>query len=259
MHTSLEDILAGYDERAPLPEASTIPAPWYVDPRIADLERGSVFAATWQLVGRVDQVEKPGQFVTAGVADEPIVAVRGNDGVLRAFYNVCRHHAAAVATEPCGSASILHCPYHGWNYGLDGSLKGMPEFDGVKDFDRAQNGLVPVKVGTWEKFVFVNLDPQAGPLHDFLGGLVKRVAPLGLSKLHYFDSLSYDIACNWKVFVDNYLDGGYHVPHLHKGLSSVLDYKGYTIENEDRHCLQSTLPVRRAKATGRGISGNIPT
>jgi choline monooxygenase len=80
-------------------------------------------------------------------------------------------------------------------------------------------------------------------LEDFLGGLVKRVAPLGLSKLHYFDRRVYDIHCNWKVFVDNYLDGGYHVPHLHKGLNSVLDYKQYTIENEDRYCLQSSPMV----------------
>jgi choline monooxygenase len=119
----------------------------------------------------------------------------------------------------------------------------MPEFDGVKNFERQQNGLVPVKAETWEKFVFVNLDPQAAPLNDFLGGLVKRVAPLGASKLHYFDSRTYDIHCNWKVFVDNYLDGGYHVPHLHKALSSVLDYKEYTIENEDRYCLQSSPMV----------------
>jgi choline monooxygenase len=242
-HMSVAEILAQYNAKAALPDASTIPAPWYVDPRIAELEAQTVFSKTWQMVGRVEQVEKPGQFVTATVAGEPIVVVRGNDGVLRGFYNVCRHHAAAVVTEPCGQASILHCPYHGWNYGLDGSLKGMPEFEGVKNFERQQNGLLPVKADTWEKFVFVNLDPQAAPLSDFLGGLIKRVAPLGVSKLQYFDSRTYDIACNWKVFVDNFLDGGYHVPHLHKGLSSVLDYKAYTIENEDRYCLQSSPMV----------------
>jgi len=240
---SVEEILASYNDQAPLSEASTIPAPWYVDPRIAELENLTVFSKTWQVIGRADQVEKPGQFVSATVAGEPIVAVRGTDGQLRAFYNVCRHHAAKVVTEPCGVASLLHCPYHGWNYGLDGSLKGMPEFDGVKNFERQQNGLVPVKAETWEKFVFVNLDPQAVSLQQFLGGLVKRVAPLKVSKLHYFDSRTYDIHCNWKVFVDNYLDGGYHVPHLHQGLSSVLDYKEYTIENEDRYCLQSSPMV----------------
>ena len=243
MPESLNQILASYNERAALPEASTIPAPWYVDARIAELESKTVFSKTWQMVGRADQLEKPGQFVTANVADEPIVVVRGNDGVLRGFFNVCRHHAAAVVTEACGQASILHCPYHGWNYGLDGALKGMPEFEGVKIFDRQKNGLVPVMADIWEGFAFVNLDPQAMSLKDFLGGLVKRVAPLGLSKLHYFDRRVYDIHCNWKVFVDNYLDGGYHVPHLHKGLNSVLDYKQYTIENEDRYCLQSSPMV----------------
>jgi choline monooxygenase len=239
----LEEIVASYRANAPLAEASTIPAPWYVDERVAELERQTVFSQSWQVLGRAAQVAQPGQFVTATIAGEPIVAVRGSDGVLRAFYNVCRHHAAAVVTEPCGQASILHCPYHGWNYGLDGALKGVPEFDGVRNFERVENGLVPVKVETWEQFIFVNLDPHARPLGEFLGGLVKRVAPLGLGRLHHFATRIYDIHCNWKVFVDNYLDGGYHVPHLHKGLNSVLDYKQYTIENEDRYCLQSSPMV----------------
>ncbi len=251
---SIKEILASYDDRAALADASTIPAPWYVDERIAELENKTVFSQTWQMVGRVEQVEKPGQFVTAVVAGEPIVVVRGNDGVLRGFFNVCRHHAAAVVTEPCGQAQLLHCPYHGWNYGLDGSLKGMPEFDGVKNFERQQNGLLPVRAETWEKFVFINLDPNAESLESFLGGLVRRVAPLGVSKLHYFDSRTYDIHCNWKVFIDNYLDGGYHVPHLHKGLSSVLDYKEYTIENEDRYCLQSSPMVSSNEDAATGAT-----
>ncbi|MGA9508800.1 MAG: aromatic ring-hydroxylating dioxygenase subunit alpha [Candidatus Sulfotelmatobacter sp.] len=254
MPSSIENILASYDDRAPLSQASTIPAAWYTDPRIAELERLSVFSKTWQLVARTDQVHAPGQFVSTTVAGEPIVVIRGNDGALRAFYNVCRHHAAAVVTEPCGQASILHCPYHGWNYGLDGSLKGMPEFDGVENFDRAQNGLVPVRVETWQCFVFINLDNNAAPLADFLGGLAKRIAPLDISKLLYFDSRTFNIHCNWKVFVDNYLDGGYHVPHLHKGLNSVLDYKQYTIENEDRYCLQSSPMVSSAEDAATGAT-----
>jgi choline monooxygenase len=254
VETSIENILAGYNDKAPLSEASTIPASWYVDPRVAELESRTVFSRTWQMVGRCEHVEKPGQYLTSSVAGEPIVVVRGNDGVLRGFYNVCRHHAAAVVSEPCGQVSILHCPYHGWNYGLDGSLKGMPEFDGVRNFERQQNGLVPVKTEIWENFVFVNLDPQAASLKDFLGGLVPRVAPLAVSKLHYFDSRTYDIHCNWKVFVDNYLDGGYHVPHLHKGLNSVLDYKQYTIENEDRYCLQSSPMVSSQEDASTGAT-----
>ena len=254
MQSSIEEILGSYDDRAPLAEASTIPAAWYTDPRIAERERLQVFSRTWQLVGHAAQLEKAGQFVTTTVAGEPIVAVRGNDGMLRAFYNVCRHHAAAVVTQPCGQASLLHCPYHGWNYGLDGSLKGMPEFDGVKNFDRAQNGLVPVRVESWEGLVFVNLDPEAASLPTYFGGLLKRAAPLGMSKLHFFERRTYDIACNWKVFVDNYLDGGYHVPHLHKGLNSVLDYKQYTIENEDRYCLQSSPMVASDEDAATGYT-----
>jgi choline monooxygenase len=258
MQNSIEQILSAYNDQAPLAQASTIPAAWYVDPRIAELERINVFGKTWQLVARTDQVQSPGQFISTMVAGEPVVVVRGNDGVLRAFYNVCRHHAAAVVTQACGHASILRCPYHGWNYGLDGALKGMPEFDGVENFDRAQNGLVPIRVETWECFVFINLDHHVEPLAKFLGGLVQRVAPLSVSKLHYFDRRTYDINCNWKVFVDNYLDGGYHVPHLHKGLNSVLDYKQYTIENEDRYCLQSSPMVASEEdvATGSTRKGD---
>ena len=110
-----------------------------------------------------------GQFFTAELAGEPLVVARGDDGQLRAFYNVCRHHAAAVVTEPQGCAKQFRCPYHGWTYGIDGALKGMVEFDGVCNFDRAKNGLVPVRVDTWENFVFVNLDGRAAPLREFFG------------------------------------------------------------------------------------------
>src|SRR5215469_10021071 len=176
MQTPIEQILSDYDDRAPLSEAFTIPASWYIDSRVAELERLSVFSKTWQLVARTVQLRNPGDFVSTRVAGEPIVIVRSTDGALRAFYNVCRHHAAAVVTQPCGNASILQCPYHGWKYGLDGSLKGMPEFEGVANFERAENGLVPIRVETWECFVFINLDPVAVSLKEFLGGLVPRVA-----------------------------------------------------------------------------------
>src|ERR1039458_5669722 len=190
MDTSLHDILASYNDRSPLEQAHTIPASWYVDARVAELERQNVFGRTGQVVARVDQVQRPGQYVTADLVGEPLVVVRGNDRQLRAFYNVCRHHAAAVVTEAQGTASILRCPYHGWSYGLAGSLKGAPEFEGVCSFDRAQNGLLLVRVETWEQFVLVNLDPKAAPLADFLGRLVQRVAPLDLGSMHFFERRS---------------------------------------------------------------------
>ena len=251
---SLREILHSYNDQAPLDQSHTIPATWYVDERIAQLERQHVFGGTWQVVARIDQLLRPGQFVTTQFAGEPLVVVRSADGQLRAFYNVCRHHAAAVVTEASGEATIFRCPYHGWSYGLDGTLKGAPEFEGVCGFDRAKNGLVSVQCAVWEQFVFVNLDRSAAPLPDFLGGLVARVAPLNLDSVHFFERRVYSLGCNWKVFVDNYLDGGYHVPHLHKGLNSVLEYKQYTIETEDRYCLQSSPMV--ASERGCGDVGN---
>lgn len=241
MERSILDVVNLYNPHDPLEEAWTIPAPWYFDRRIAELEKSSVFTSTWQVVGRADQVLKNGEFFTAELAGEPLVVVRGEDGQLRAFFNVCRHHAAAVVTEAEGCAKQFRCPYHGWTYEIDGALKGMVEFEGVCDFDRGKNGLVPIRVATWENFVFVNLDGRAAPLQDFLGAVPGLVAPLELSKkLQFFDRRIYTLNCNWKVYVDNYLDGGYHVPHAHKGLSSVIEYTKYTIENFERASLQSS-------------------
>jgi len=107
-------------------------------------------------------------------------------------------------------------------------------------------GLVPVHVATWEHFVFVHLDRDPVPLIESLGALVGQVAPLELSKLTFCERREYELSCNWKVFVDNYLDGGYHVPHLHSGLDSILDYTEYTIESFERFCLQSS-PIDTSK------------
>jgi choline monooxygenase len=256
MERSIRDVVDLYNPHDPLEEAWTIPAPWYFDAGIAELERASVFSVTWQVVGRVDQVRDNGQFFTADLAGEPLVVARGEDGQLRAFYNVCRHHAAAVVTEAQGCAKQFRCPYHGWTYGIDGALKGIVEFDGVCNFDRAKNGLVPVRVDTWENFVVVNLDGSATPLRDFLGVVRELVAPLDLAKkLHFFDRRIYTLNCNWKVYVDNYLDGGYHVPHAHKGLSSVIEYTKYTIENFERACLQSS-PLSSDSASEAGVAAS---
>lgn len=241
MERTLPSLLSLYNPNDPLEKAWTIPSPWYFDPGFAQLERESVFAANWQVAGRANQVRNKGDFFTADLAGEPVLVARGDDGVLRAFYNVCRHHAAAVVPEAQGCAKNFRCPYHGWTYGNDGSLKGMVEFEGVCDFDRAKNGLVQIPVDTWENFVFVNLGGKADSLRNFLGRVPEVVTPLQITKkLRFFDRRIYTLQCNWKVYVDNYLDGGYHVPHAHKALSSVIEYTSYTIENFERSCLQSS-------------------
>ena len=244
MEDSIRQIVESYDPNAAMAEAWTIPASWYVDQRIAEIERWTVFSRSWQLVGRIDQVQKPGQYITCELAGEPILVVRGNDQALRGFFNVCRHHAAAVMTEPEGEARNLRCPYHGWTYTLEGELSGTPDFSGVCNFDRAENGLAPVETAVWESWVFVKLDPNASGLDEFLGAdLIDRMRKLSPGTFQWMERRCYTLNCNWKVFVDNYLDGGYHVPHLHKGLDSVLDYNHYTIETKDRFCLQSSPMV----------------
>ncbi len=242
MPRALEAIIESYARDAPLESASTIPADWYVDPRVFELERRTAFARAWQFAGRVDQVNEPGRFLSTELGTgDPVVVTRAQDGVLRGFYNVCRHHAAAVVNEPEGTATTLRCPYHGWTYSLEGELKGTPDFAGVCDFDRAANGLVPVETAAWEKWILARAESGPLSLKDFLGAdLVARVERLGLARLAFMERRHYTLECNWKVFVDNYLDGGYHVPHLHRGLHSVLDYSTYTIENGERYCLQSS-------------------
>jgi choline monooxygenase len=238
------EVVLEYDDKAALEEAYTIPGSWYTNPEILTLEEDAVFGRTWQMIGRADQLIAPGDYITAEVGGEPVLAVRGPDGSLSAFFNVCRHHAAAVAAEPCGRAQLFRCPYHGWTYGLDGTLKGAPEFNEVRNFDRAKNGLVPIRVDTWEQFVFITLDRGAPPLNEFLGGLVQIVKPLSLERLRFYTRKVYSLNCNWKVFVDNYLDGGYHVPHLHKGLNSALEYKQYMIKNGERYSVQSSPMIQ---------------
>ena len=250
----LRNIIASYDPTVELPYASTIPASWYIDPRIYDAEQQTVFSRSWQVAARLTQVDQPGQFATCALpAGEPFVAVRGHDNVLRGFFNVCRHHAAAVVTQPQGTAQVLRCPYHGWTYALDGTLKGTPDFTGVCGFDRGANALPPIDTRSWEQWVMTRLDPTAPDLANFLGAdLMARAAAIALSRFTWVERRRYVLDCNWKVFVDNYLDGGYHVPHLHKGLDSVLDYHQYTIENGERFCLQSSALVTEGAEASTG-------
>ena len=252
MPPSLIELIDGYNPDLPLSRASTIPAGWYVDPRILDLEWRTVFARSWQLAARTDQVRTPGQYVSCELAGEPIVVVRGGDGIVRSFFNVCRHHAAAVVTESEGSARTFRCPYHGWTYGLDGALRGTPDFSEVCDFDRTAHGLIPLNCHDWQKWIFVSLQRTAQSFEAFLGpDLVRGVQQLGLQDLHWTERRHYTLDCNWKVFVDNYLDGGYHVPHVHRGLDSVLDYAEYVIENGTHFVLQSSPIVSNQKRKAR--------
>jgi choline monooxygenase len=228
----LEDL-----ETRPLARAETIPSRWYWDPAFDRLDRDAVFARTWQGVGHAAQVAEPGQFFCAEVAGNPVIVVRGRDGVLRGFFNVCRHRGGPLSVEPEGCVRALQCKYHGWTYLLDGSLRGVPQFDRVELFDRKDYGLVPIRVAEWEGQVFVNLSPDAPDLGTFVAGIAEQIAPTRLGDMRFVRRVEYDIACNWKVYVDNYLEG-YHVPHVHPELVKLYDFQSYRTECFDWYSLQ---------------------
>jgi choline monooxygenase len=254
MFPPLQQIIAAYERDAPLAQAHTIPADWYTDPRVFDLERRTVFTRSWQVAARTDELRAPGDYVACELANgEPVLVVRAEDETLRGFFNVCRHHAAAVVPDGPGSGRQFRCPYHGWTYALDGTLKGTPDFTGVCDFERSANGLVPLNCEASQKWVFARTAAGGPSLNDSLGAdLLKQLDALGLNNLHWMARRRYSVDCNWKVFVDNYLDGGYHVPYVHRGLDSVLDYSEYTIETGERFCLQSSPIVTEGADTLTG-------
>jgi choline monooxygenase len=241
MAGSVRTIVNDYNSGSALTDASTPPSSWYTDQSVFDLEHRTVFSHSWQLVGRAEQIREPGHYVSCAIAGEPILVVKGRDNVLRGFFNVCRHHAAAVVTKFESKAENLRCPYHGWTYDLEGKLIFTPEFAGVANFDRSVNGLLPVQTAEWRGWIFVKLNGGGLNLEEFLGAdLVERFERLNLERMKWFERRTYRLNCNWKVFGDNYLDGGYHVPHIHGGLNSVLDYGNYTVETGERFCVQSS-------------------
>ncbi|MFI5235204.1 MAG: aromatic ring-hydroxylating dioxygenase subunit alpha [Gemmatimonadales bacterium] len=240
MHPPLDlpPIPASDLEVIPVERSTTIPSAWYVDPRFHALDREAVFGCHWQLVGRADQVAAAGQFLVGTVAGEPIIVVRGKDGILRAFFNVCRHRGGPLAICD-GQANALRCQYHGWTYLLDGSLRGVPQMDRSELFDKKDFGLTAIAVDVWEGLVFVHLGPKPAPVGKTFAGILERISPARVGGLTFARRVEYQVACNWKVYVDNYLEG-YHVPFVHPELATLLDYASYKTEIFDRYSLQSS-------------------
>jgi choline monooxygenase len=231
-----------FDSR--LEYASTIPSRYYFDDAVLAEEQRNVFAKTWQLAGRAEQVAEPGQFFTATIADEPVLVVRGNDGELRAMSNVCRHRAGPVAKGE-GKRPVLQCRYHGWTYGLDGRLLTTPEFDGVQCFAREDVALPRFRAAVWNELVFVAVSDEVPPLAEFLGGMVADVARHDYRGFRLAARKDWELDCNWKVYVDNYLEG-YHIPIVHPSLFRELDYARYRTETQRYYSIQHA-PLRRTE------------
>jgi len=251
---ALRESVLAFDPSVPIARARTPPSAWYFEPEVHELELASTFARAWRFVARADQVAAPGAWVGGLHPRAPWLVTRGHDGVLRAFHNACRHKATPVALGE-GTCDELVCPYHGWRYRLDGALRSAPRIAGVEGFDRARMGLSELRVATWGPLVLVCQDPSAPSPAEALAPLTARLDATGWGDLLYHGRKVWDVACNWKVFVDNYLDGGYHIPHLHPSLDAQLDMGGYVTEVFDTWSLQSSPASARADAdAGLAIS-----
>jgi choline monooxygenase len=226
---------------ANIARAWTLPAFVYTDASVFAAEKEMIFSRTWQVVGHASQVTNPGDYFTAELVGEPLLLVRDADDKLRGFYNVCRHRAGPPA-EGCGRRKLFRCGYHGWTYGLDGALISATEIEGVENFRAEDFALVPVRTEECFNLVFVNLEAEGASLRESLRELPGQVEKFPFHKMKLFERRTYDMKCNWKTYVDNYLEG-YHLPSVHPGLNRELDYNAYRVEPYERHVRQFS-PIR---------------
>ncbi len=242
-----------HDPVKALERASALPARYYFGAAMLALEQRAVFAHSWQLVAHHAQLAEPGDHVVENIGDVPVIVVRGQDGVLRAFPNVCRHRAGPLALCNGKGARALHCKYHGWTYTLEGQLRSAPEMQEAQDFKVEDIRLPPLRVHEWQGLVFVALSEDVPDFDAVYGGIIERIAPIDLSAMRYLRRDSYDIDCNWKVYIDNFLEG-YRLPHVHPGLSKVLDYRAYDTELFPWYSLQHSPLRDSGGAYGEGAA-----
>jgi len=224
---------------------TTIPWDWYVSPEILRREQELIFRSAWHYAGPLEWVAEPGRRFPCNAGTAPVVVVRGTDGELRAFLNVCRHRGSVIVKER-GVAKTLQCPYHAWTYGLDGCLLSAPRAEREEDFDPDVLGLRSVLVDTWGPCVFVNVDLEAAPLAESLGPIPSLVDP---GSLVFRERADLEVAANWKVAVENYLEC-YHCPVAHKAFSALVDVEPDSYRLEVIDDVLSQFGERRGDGDG---------
>ena len=230
----------------------TLPSRLYLDESIYEQEKQKIFYCNWHYAGHLSQLNKPGDYLTATVADESIFIVRGQDQTLRGFYNVCRHRAHQLL-EGSGNTRNIVCPYHAWSYALDGELRHARISEKVPGFDKSEFCLQPVRVDTLCDLVFFNLDPDAESLDSQAPGLAQdlqeRIPELGnLRAAESISPFGSAIAANWKVVVDNFVEC-YHCPLVHPEFASLVDMSSFqmdTFSNWSRQLAPDTRPDNTA-------------
>jgi choline monooxygenase len=223
-------------EIEPIERAKTIPSRWYFQPEFLDFEQNHLFKNHWQFICHEAQIQEPGDTYTTEITQNPVIVLRTADHKVKAFFNVCRHRGGPLAVKK-GTKTVLQCQYHGWTYLDDGSLRGIPDWNLVELFDKKDFGLEPVEIKIWQGLIFARINTQTPKLSSLLSGVEERIAPINLGELQFHSEHIYDVECNWKVYVDNYLEG-YHIPVVHPELANLLDYREYVTETETWHSLQ---------------------
>jgi Rieske 2Fe-2S family protein len=181
------------------------------------------FRHNWMFVGREEDVPAKGSYLLTSVAGENLVVVRGNDMVVRAFHNVCRHRGATILEEPCGQLVRFQCPYHAWIYDLEGRLRPPRHTETLENFDVAEHGLYEVGCAVWNGFIFLNLDTNAPPLDAHLGAFPAHFARFSIDELKRVKRMEYDVQANWKALMENYSEC-YHCPGVHPLLNHLTPY-----------------------------------
>ncbi len=224
----------------------TAPAEVYRNPETYDDERKLVFGRSWQFIGHESELRETGDVIAATIAGYPVIAVKASDGV-KAFHNVCRHRAGPLFDGERGNCgAMLTCKYHGWSYALDGRLRSARDFGAADGFDPRNFSLFPVRVEAWRGFLFVNMNEAAAPLVEWAQPLEARMGARDLSALVHTTRKTHDIACNWKLYAENYLEG-YHIPVVHRGLDTEIDSAKYEVSVEGHVCFHAA-PLRDASA-----------
>ncbi len=227
-----------FNAKLPIESARTPAAAWYMDQNYHELDLGRVLHTSWQVVAHQQQLDRPGAYLAGCTSGQPWVVLRDAQGDLKAFANVCRHNGTPVA-EGRGVTDKLVCRYHGWSYDLGGRLLKAPRIAGIADFDRDDFALAPLPVKVFGPLILVILNGKGCDFQaDEVGQSLNQQRWEQLILRHH---RRYELACNWKVFVDNYLDGGYHVPSLHQDLASDLDFDSYRTSTFARSSLQTVV------------------
>jgi Rieske 2Fe-2S family protein len=211
----LREVLLDFGHSRMLPPVA------YTSERVLAFELERLFAGSWVCAGRAEDLKEPGSHRALEVGNVGVLVVRGEDGELRAFANVCRHRGhelLAAGTTAC--AGTIVCPYHAWSYRLDGSLRAAPGFRDVPGFEPGEHGLARLPLEVWHGFVMVSCSDRAGPLDDHVGALEDLVAPYRPERLVVMASHEYLVAANWKVVCENYHEC-YHCPLIHPELCKV--------------------------------------